>query len=156
MILGPSFCHKRTCLKIQRKTCIFPRFVSITCASYQSVVIGSLCYLRLLRLARSALEVNTLITLAFNCVWFSVDPTKGHVELSLKGTDVGGPDPAPKPKRLEEKEKRDKERKEQKRKRKKGKDSETKDESDDEAEEILKRLKTGRLRSVIIFLMIFR
>ncbi|KAL9983734.1 hypothetical protein ACROYT_G005955 [Oculina patagonica] len=72
----------------------------------------------------------------------SVDPTKGHVELSLKGTDVGGPDPAPKPKRLEEKEKRDKERKEQKRKRKKANDGETKDESDDGAEEILKRLKT--------------
>lgn len=88
--------------------------------------------------------MDNLITLAFNPVWFSIDPTKNHVELSLKGTDVGGPDPAPKPKRLEEKEKKDKERKEQKRKRKKTKDSETKDESDDEAEEILKRLKTGR------------
>ena len=77
------------------------------------------------------------------------------MELSLKGTDVGGPDPAPKPKRLEEKEKSDKERKEQKRKRKKRKDSETKDDSDDEAEEILKRLKTGRQRSFVISLIIF-
>ncbi|KAJ7376225.1 hypothetical protein OS493_036048 [Desmophyllum pertusum] len=71
----------------------------------------------------------------------SIDPIKGHVELSLKGTDVGGPDPAPKPKRWEEKEKRDKEKK-QKRKRKKENVSETKDESDNEAEEILKKLKT--------------
>lgn len=95
--------------------------------------------------------MDNLITLAFNPVWFSIDPTKNHVELSLKGTDVGAPDPAPKPKRLEEKEKNDKERKEQKRKRKKAKDSETKDESDDEAEEILKRLKTGRYAALSYF-----
>lgn len=71
----------------------------------------------------------------------SVDPIKGHLELSLKGTDVGGPDPAPKPKRLDEKEKRDKEKKERKRKRKKEKESKTKDGSDDEAEVVLKKLK---------------
>ncbi|XP_022789365.1 protein RRP5 homolog [Stylophora pistillata] len=71
----------------------------------------------------------------------SVDPIKGHLELSLKGTDVGGPDPAPKPKRLDEKEKRDKEKKERKRKRKKEKESKTKDGSDDEAEFVLKKLK---------------
>jgi len=70
----------------------------------------------------------------------SVDPTKGHVELSLKGKDVGGPDPAPKPKRMEEKERKDKEKKEQRKKRKKEK--EANNESDDEAEEILKKSKT--------------
>ena len=73
---------------------------------------------------------------------FSIDPTKGQVELSLKGTDVGGPDPAPKPKRMEEKERKDKEKKENRKKRKK--DRESSDQSDDETEEILKRLKTGK------------
>nr|XP_058962333.1 protein RRP5 homolog [Pocillopora verrucosa] len=71
----------------------------------------------------------------------SIDLIKGHLELSLKGRDVGGPDPAPKPTRLDEKEKRDKEKKEQKRKRKKEKENKTKDGSDDEAEVILKKLK---------------
>ncbi|XP_068709241.1 protein RRP5 homolog [Montipora foliosa] len=70
----------------------------------------------------------------------SIDPTKGQVELSLKGKDVGGPDPAPKPKRLEDEEREKKERKEQKKKRKK--ENKEKNESDDEAEEILKKLKT--------------
>ena len=69
----------------------------------------------------------------------SVDPTKGHVELSLKGTDVGGTDPAPKPKQMEEKEKNRKERKGEKRK----KHDEAKKDSEDEAEDILKKLKTG-------------
>ena len=73
---------------------------------------------------------------------FSIDPTQCRVELSLKGTDVGGPDPAPKPKRMEEKERKDKEKKEQRKKRKKEKESS--DQSDDETEEILKRLKTGK------------
>ena len=73
---------------------------------------------------------------------FSIDPTKGRVELSLKGTDTGGPDPAPKPKRMEEKERKDKEKKERRKKRKMEKESS--DQSDDEAEEILKRLKTGK------------
>ncbi|RMX61399.1 hypothetical protein pdam_00018294 [Pocillopora damicornis] len=71
----------------------------------------------------------------------SIDLIKGHLELSLKGRDVGGPDPAPKPTRLDEKEKRDKEKKEQKRKRKKEKENKTKEGSDDEAEVILKKLK---------------
>ena len=92
-------------------------------------------------LRRTQLNYCSLIPLCF--ISTSIDPIKGHVELSLKGTDVGGPDPAPKPKRWEEKEKRDKEKK-QKRKRKKENDSETKDESDNEAEEILKKLKTGK------------
>ena len=65
------------------------------------------------------------------------------MELSLKGKDVGGPDPAPKPKRLEDEEREKKERKEQKKKRKK--ENKEKNESDDEAEEILKKLKTGKL-----------
>lgn len=71
----------------------------------------------------------------------SVDPTKGHVELSLKGTDVGGTDPAPKPKRMEEKEKNRKEWKGKGEKRKKH--NEAKEDSEDEAEDILKKLKTG-------------
>lgn len=81
--------------------------------------------------------------------YFSIDPTKGRVELSLKGTDVGGPDPAPKPKRMEEQERKDKEKKEQRKKRKKEKESS--DQSDDEAEEILKRLKTGKQFSFHVF-----
>ena len=76
--------------------------------------------------------------------WRSIDLIKGHLELSLKGRDVGGPDPAPKPTRLDEKEKRDKEKKEQKRKREKEKENKTKDGSDDEAEVILKKLKAGK------------
>lgn len=73
----------------------------------------------------------------------SVDPTKGHVELSLKGTDVGGTDPAPKPKRMEEKEKNRKERKGKGKGEKRKKHNEAKEDSEDEAEDILKKLKTG-------------
>ena len=82
-------------------------------------------------------------------VWTSVDPTKGHIELSLKGTDVGGTDPAPKPKRIEEKEKKVKEKSEKGKKRKKV--NEAKDDSDDEAEEMLKKLKTGKQHFKIWF-----
>lgn len=73
---------------------------------------------------------------------FSIDPTKGHIEMSLKGTDVGGPDPAPKPKRMEDKEREEKEKKERRKKRKKG--EEASDAADDEDEKILKSLKTGK------------
>ncbi|XP_048585462.1 protein RRP5 homolog isoform X2 [Nematostella vectensis] len=67
----------------------------------------------------------------------SINPTNGQIELSLKGRDVGGPDPAPNPKQTEETGK----------KRKKATKVKTVDageaepESDEDVEAIVKRLR---------------
>ena len=64
----------------------------------------------------------------------SINPTKGLIELSLKGKDVGGPDPAPKPERTNEKQ----EQKKRKRDTQKEKELKVVEASDDEAEDCKK------------------
>ena len=59
----------------------------------------------------------------------SIDPNSNHIEISLKGIDVGDKDPAPKPER-------------RKNKRKLDKDEDFTD-SENEDDKILKKLRTG-------------
>ena len=76
----------------------------------------------------------------------SINPTKGHIELSLKGKDVGGPDPAPKPKRLEEKNKEKKSKKRKMEKKDELKTVEGSDGEDSDVDDIVKKLKFGMYR----------
>lgn len=63
-------------------------------------------------------------------IFFSIDRVKGFIELSLRGADVGGPDPA-------------QNEKEGRVQRKRKKDVNANDESHDEGEQVLKKLRTG-------------
>ena len=82
---------------------------------------------------------HAVMSIRFSSLPFSVAPSNGHVELSLKGKDVGGPDPAPKPKHIEEKERKDKEKREKKRKRRDEKPASASDDDED-----VKKRKIGK------------
>jgi hypothetical protein len=71
------------------------------------------------------------------CFLRSIDPNNNQIELSLKGKDVGDKDPAPKPERREKK-------KLTNGKRQHGEDDDGRhSESEDEGENILKKLRKG-------------